>query len=57
MLTQIKPDVYETFQYASFDRLRDAYLSGQITEKQATVLLVRKGYDGKQARLVLKGWE
>lgn len=49
--------IYETFQFASLNDLRDAFKSGELTVKNMTVLLVRKGYSSKQAKLLIKGWE
>lgn len=50
-------DVYETYKYATFDALKQAWRNGEFTPKQISVLLCRKGYTGKQARLIVKGWE
>lgn len=49
--------VYETFQFASIDRLRDAFRAGELTVKNVTVLLARKGFTSKQIKYVFKGWE
>jgi hypothetical protein len=50
-------NAYDRYEYASFDTLKSAFVAGELTEKQTKVLLVRKGYELKGVRYLLKDWK
>jgi hypothetical protein len=55
--TTAATSVYETYQFASFDTLKNAFYAGQLTEKQVRVLLARKDYSIKAIGYTIKDWK